>query len=214
MEKAWKSGGYSAAVKAIKDYKFNYASDPREQEILALKLVKAGWDLVWDKSIGDFSFKLPMAYEVERWLSVKMPEFSFVGKTDLIGKRQPNRIAIVDWKTTSTVYGTHDIVTSEQLTNYAWLYWKLENVLPECVAFVTLNKKTGGADAYHAKRSLEDVLAWEEKVTFTATRMAAGEQWRNPDACVSRWGKCYHYNLCWSKTGRQTGGNPEALTDF
>jgi hypothetical protein len=120
----------------------------------------------------------------------------------------------VDWKTTSTVYGAHDIVTSEQLTNYAWLYWKLENVLPECVAFVTLNKKTGGADAYHAKRSLEDVLAWEEKVTFTATRMAAGEQWRNPDACNSQWGKCYYYDLCWSRAGQQTGGNPEELTDF
>lgn len=202
----WQTGKEETIDRRLVTHNFSYAEDPRGLKIMAKTLVLAGYELLLDRGIGDFVFDQETNIELEK----KVGFDGFIGYLDLVATHGQDMV-VVDWKTTSQDYGDHDILSSDQLTAYAWLCHKVLGILPKHVAYVTLSKRTGIAKLYYTHKTFEDVQDWERKVEAVRRAIHQGDNWKNPSACINQWGKCYFYEACWVGEAFQTG--PE-LEDF
>lgn len=114
---------------------------------------------------------------------------------------------IVDWKIVNSNYDTHKLLTSEQLTCYAWLYWRQFGCLPKKVAYVNLNKWTGEAKVLSTTKTMEDIKYWERKVNAIRNLMEREIFYKEPKGCiVAKDTYCQFYDQCW-------GGQPIEISD-
>lgn len=117
----------------------------------------------------------------------------FIGVIDLLIDKKH----IIDFKTTSDIYSQHSVISHEQLTCYAWLYQRKYGSLPETLSLVTLDKKVGVARCYTTSRTDTDIELWKEKIRAVRFEIDNMLIYRQPNNCISPWGKCELYERCW-----------------
>lgn len=132
-----------------------------------------------------------------RWVEEKIDIGDFTGVVDFIGLSQSGQEAIViDWKTTSVPYDYHQILTSDQLTCYAWLVREGLGIKPRYVCYVTFDKKTRRLNSYIGNRDDEDISSYLKKVEAIRKAMTL-PIWKNADSCQGKYGLCDYYKICW-----------------
>lgn len=139
--------------------------------------------------------------------TIEYPDYK--GVVDLVFQSTTNKIHIVDWKTTSTIYTPHQVKTSGQLTGYAWLYYRKYHITPDFVHFITLNKKIGLVDIYTSTRDKDDFIEFERRIADIRTQMNLQHTYKKESACIDKWGTCEMYEKCWDDRFYQQ--NPGAL---
>lgn len=182
LKEYW-SGGLETAYKML-DNVSNFDS-PHDNVYIAQKLVREGLASLSELSIDQN--KLPQPE-----LHVTYPDFQ--GYFDLLIDD-----VIIDWKVVNGYYNLHKIVSSEQLTCYAWLFYRMFNYLPRAIAFVNLNKWTGQRYVLSTTRTMEDIKEWERKVEAVRTAMKQELHYREPKGCfINPETRCYFYDQCWN----------------
>lgn len=182
---------YQGAYESIEKDNWEYFDNIEQKKTIAQKLVKEGIKAL--EFLG------------ERWFSI--PEFhvdypDFQGYFDLYMNN-----SIIDWKVVNSNYDTHKLLTSEQLTCYAWLHYRKFGCLPSKVAYINLNKWTGEAKVLSTTRTLEDIKCWERKVEAVRQGMEKEIYYKEPRGCIPSKGTfCHFYDNCW-------GNQPIVISD-
>jgi hypothetical protein len=184
---------------------FDYMKDPDTSRKLALDLVEKGKNTLFEEQpvggwgppimLDPYAVKDGIGLETELEISIK----GFKGIIDLLGWSVNGKLWVIDWKTTSVEYTPHDILSSDQLTCYAWLTEKQFGRLPDYVAFITLNKKTGESHIWASTRSQQQIIDWQRKVESIREDIKKKHFWKNPTSCEQPWGDCEYYKLCWKR---------------
>ncbi len=195
-------GGYNkATLKKALDMDFSYMGtelSAREADIhwrvVALNLVRKARLLLRSYHVEPEPFTDGMCGP-ERRVYVGQ---EIMGIVDLVAKSRDGKLWVVDYKTTSETFTEHDIRTSEQLTGYAWLVWKKYHIIPDYVAYLTLNRNTGVASLFRTHRPKERLDAYGRKVKNISDLINRQVQWQNPEACYGKYGLCHLYDECWS----------------
>lgn len=141
---------------------------------------------------------------------------NWVGIIDYVGETSKGELVILDWKTTSSTYNEHDILTSDQLTSYAWLYLKKYNRLADKVGYVTLNKNTTSYQTFFIKPDKDDLDKFDKKRQNIGRLINKKIVWQDPKSCYDKWGRCGYYDLCWKKKKIEIAGQelPTLLNRF
>ena len=187
----------------MKTPNFDYMYKPAEAKTTAFKLVEAGKEILFNDK-ADCGWGVPISLDpdadkdgigLEVEYEVRIDGFK--GIIDLLGWSEDGRLWVIDWKTTSKSYTPHEIMTSDQLTCYAWLTKKVFGRMPDYVAYVTLNKKTKKARIWADSRNGSQLIDWQRKVESVRDGITKKHFWKNPNNCVNEWGNCDFYNQCW-----------------
>jgi len=182
---------------------FSYMYNPQEAEDTALSLVEAGKEALFNNK-ADCGWGIPIVLDPDAvkdniglGVELEIKTDGFRGIIDLLGWSTDGRLWVIDWKTTSKSYTPHEIISSDQLTCYAWLTKKQFGRIPDFVAYVTLNKKTKKAKVWADSRSPQQLMDWQRKVESVRDGITRKHFWKNPCGCVNEWGQCDFYHLCW-----------------
>lgn len=183
---------YERIDESIENDNWEYFNNIEQKKIIAKRLVRVGIESL--SKIGRIK---------ERAIPELHLDFGdFQGYFDLLADN-----CIVDWKVVNSNYDTHKLLTSEQLTCYAWLHYRQFGCLPRKVAYVNLNKWTGEAKVLSTTRTLEDIKCWERKVEAVRQRMEKEIYYKEPRGCIPSKGTfCHFYDNCW-------GNQPIAISD-
>jgi len=159
-------------------------------KVLAETLAKRAVEFARDR---EFSHGGKLLFAVEQMIDVGW----FKGIIDLMGTDKEGKTHVIDWKTTRRTYTGHDIVSSDQLTAYAYLVLEKYKVLPDLVHFVTLSKVSGDLDDFAAHRSKKEVEEWERKARQIYAQVKKKVNWKVPDSCYKYNRQCAFYHRCW-----------------
>jgi Holliday junction resolvase RusA-like endonuclease len=181
LKEYWETG-LEGAYKTLSDLS-NFAS-PHNSTYIAQKLIREGLEGLRELSVR-IDKPLPE-------LHIDYPDFQ--GYFDLLIDD-----TIIDYKVVNSYYDLHKLITSEQLTCYAWLHYRQFGYLPRAIAFVNLNKWTGQRYVLSTTRTLEDIQVWEEKVKAVRSAMEKQIHYKEPKGCfITKDIKCYFYIECWN----------------
>jgi hypothetical protein len=199
------TGDIDYALKADEN-NFSLSDDKYKALFLAGNLVRNGINLLFN----EFDIPNYQQGQIEQHLETPMvlpianvaPIVHYQGIIDFWFRDAFDAVHIIDWKTTSKPYTEHDIASSEQLTGYQWLLWKVFNVKADYIHYVTLSKYSGEAALYTSSRTEDDLICFEQKVNALAQQMVNEMRFKRPEGCLMTWGnkvyKCDFYNECWT----------------
>lgn len=177
--------GLEEAYKTVAELS-NFAS-PHDNPYIAQKLIREGL-----KGLTELSVNLDKIHCLSPELHIEYPDFQ--GYFDLLIDD-----IVIDYKIVNGYYSLHKLITSEQLTCYAWLHLRQFGYLPKTIAFINLNKWTGQRYVLSATRTMEDVLEWEQKVKAVRVAMEKQINHKEPKGCfINERNRCYFYDDCWN----------------
>ncbi len=199
---------YDTKIYSPKDFDYD-KKDPEGAFDSAVRLVNAGLEGLysWEELEFPGTNKLNPGEDIE--YRFQLPKFR--GVIDLRYTTPSGKRIIVDWKTTSTTYKPHDIKTSPQLTAYAWAEYIVTKKIPDCLAFITLDKTTYNASLYLSTRTLEDIEQYTERVEQNYVQMKQKVSYRKESGCIGPYGKCSFYKQCWGLDEPIIKKEPDAI---
>ncbi|MBU2177704.1 MAG: PD-(D/E)XK nuclease family protein, partial [Gammaproteobacteria bacterium] len=105
--------------------------------------------------------------EIEKMMPDKeyVESVGFRGIIDVLGIDTDGDFHVFDWKTSSRDYSSHDVMTSHQLTAYAYLLYITKGMIPRTVRFCVLDKNFGHLTEYISDRWNTDIDVWANKIS-------------------------------------------------
>jgi len=145
--------------------------------------------------------------EIEKMLPEGNAEdLGFRGILDVLGVDANGDYHVFDWKTSSREYTKHDVLTSQQLTAYAYLLWAVKGIIPKTVRFCVLDKNFGNLTEYTSNRFYSDIVFWKNKLDVVRSAIENDIIVGNPNNCIKKYGRktevCYFYEDCWHSEPR------------
>lgn len=185
LKEYWETG-FEGSYESIENDDWEYFDRVEQQKLTAQKLVKEGI-----RSLEKVKLSEEGICSLSPELHVTYPDFQ--GYFDLLVSD-----CIVDWKIVNSNYDKHRLLTSEQLTCYAWLHYRQFGYLPRKVVYVNLNKWTGESKVLSTTRTMEDITYWEKKVEAVRKMIDREIYYKEPRGCVvAKDTFCHFYDQCW-----------------
>ena len=129
------------------------------------------------KFLAEEAPKIRQALGVERKFELQITSLDhpFIGIIDLVGQVE-DRLTVIDFKTEGSDYEDYEAALSDQLTAYALAAPEAERV-PICVLVKT---KEPRIEWHFAKRSVDDLTEYLDKVCLVSEDISPGKFYKRP----------------------------------